>query len=430
MNRLNKGILYRFYWKEEKSSKEIAKLFETTHSTILKYLKKYRIKIRPKGRRTKFIFSKNIIYDLYWRERLSAIKIAKMFGCSASCIHNFMKRNKIPRRRCGTLSKIKITRERLYHLYWKENKSTVDIAKILGTTRKTVFYHLKKYKIPLRKRLEAVSIGAHKKIMVHNRRSFSNDSNEKHYILGISEDFSVSKESKWMIKVSLSTSRFAMINIFYKLFSKFGPIWKYPVKDKVGNYHWRLVTTLDSSFHFLLKYKKHYNTETISKEEFFSFLSGLIDAEGSIVLSKNGKYISRAIVIGSENYELLRKVYKKLRKLKFYPHLYKRKEKLQNSKIGNLEIRYNNPLWILMVTNKKSILKLSQKLSLRHEEKINKLSLMIETLSVKHWKEIETKIEDLRNKIYIETEQMKEKARIALNHSSQNFSDSPCIREH
>ena len=46
-----KKLLYKLYIKEEKTCKEIAKILRCSYTTILKYLKKYNIRIRRKGPR-------------------------------------------------------------------------------------------------------------------------------------------------------------------------------------------------------------------------------------------------------------------------------------------------------------------------------------------------------------------------------------------
>jgi transposase len=113
---------------------------------------------------------KRIIYNLYWKEGLSARKIAKKLGYSCSTILSFMKKHNIPRRRCGTPSKINISKDELKTLYVKMKKSTVEIAKMFNVSRTVVFHTLKKYGIRLRDRIKAVSDGSHKKaIHIKNR---------------------------------------------------------------------------------------------------------------------------------------------------------------------------------------------------------------------------------------------------------------------
>ena len=57
------------------------------------------------------------------------------------------------------------------------------------------------------------------------------------------------------------------------------------------------------------------------------------------------------IFIGTENEKLIKGIYKKLKSLGYTPHLYKRKEKSEESKIGNLVVRYSKDLWTI---NKKT----------------------------------------------------------------------------
>ena len=247
-----------------------------------------------------------VLHRLYWTEKKSAREIASLLNVSDSTVLDWLKREGIPRRRQGRTQKVEIDHERLHDLYWNQGKSTVEISKILGVHRVTVFGYLKKYGIKLRERLGAVSEAGPKK-RVHVRRPFSNDPLEREYLLGLSEDLSVARVSTWSIEVGLSTTHPSMLELFAECFEKYGHVWKYPVYDK-SSYQWRIRTLLDSTFEFLLKPNRNYDLQRLSDDEFLYRLAGLIDAEGTIQLTRSGKYAVRSIKIGMGNFSFLSQV--------------------------------------------------------------------------------------------------------------------------
>jgi len=213
-----------------------------------------------------------------------------------------------------------------------------------------------------------------------------------------------------------------MIRLFKECFSHYGPIWMYPVRDKAGNYNWRLVCTLDKSFDFLVKSERHYNISSFSEKEFFHRLAGIIDAEGSIILRRsNKKYIGRGVFIGSENKKMIVEIAKKLKELGFKPCIYKLKEKGDKSKVGKLTIRYNSDLWGLIVLRKGDLKRLVDKLPLRHREKKKLLLLLKKSLKMNLWNEIKDEIEKLKARFQKEVALSKRKALASLRKSKSNF---------
>jgi hypothetical protein len=202
----------------------------------------------------------------------------------------------------------------------------------------------------------------------------------------------------------------------------------YPARDKTGRCNWRISCTLNKSFDFLLKSNIDYNISSLSKEEFFHRLTGVIDAEGSIILRKgNGKYIARGIFIGSENKKMITEIAKKLKELGCKPYVYKMKEKGDKSKIGTLTIKYNNNLWALMILRKEDLNKLIDKISLRHEEKRELKLLLKKSLKMRLWSEIKDKVKKLKDRFKKEVAISKQKALLSLRKSAQNFEKSPPV---
>jgi DNA-binding CsgD family transcriptional regulator len=358
--------------------------------------------------------SKNLsirkIYDLYWKEKKSTRDVAKILNVSQSTLLNFMKKVGIQRRKCGRYPKVIINPETLFDLYWNKRKSTIEIAKLFGINRATVFYHFKKNKLPLRNRLKAVSESAHKRAIYH-KFPFSGNELEKEYLLGFSEDLSFEERSKWQILVTLTTANPNMINLFIDCFKSYGRILKYPVKI-TNEYYWRLCAYLDKSFSFLLKPNRNYDFENMDEEKFYARLAGVIDAEGSIVITKSKKYISRAIVIGSETEDLIEGLLRKLVQLGFHPNKYLGKRRNEIGYFKDIILQYNQNLWFLTLNRKDEIVKILGKVPLKNGDRIKKKNLIFETINAKYWFEVKNKVKSIRSEIKNKIKEWKEKAKI------------------
>ena len=101
---LNKDWLYNKYIKEGLSAKTIAKLLKIkTYPTVIKYLRKYGIPIRPRGRyvsnNMNLLRNKLWLYKAYVGEGLSIAQLAKMSGSYYSTVQYWLKKHQIPNKR-------------------------------------------------------------------------------------------------------------------------------------------------------------------------------------------------------------------------------------------------------------------------------------------------------------------------------------------
>ncbi len=280
------------------------------------------------------------------------------------------------------------------NLYWERKKSTVEISKILKIHRVTVFYYLKKFRKPLRDRIKVVSASARKR-QKYPRLPFSGNLLEKQYLLGFSEDLSVERRSKWCIIASLTTSKESMIKLFKRIFSKYGRILEYKIRNTS---YWRIAVYLHQSFKFLLKSNRDYNIANLSREELLHRVSGLIDAEGSLIITKSSrKYIGRYLVIGMENKNFLIQLARKLNEeFKIHCKTYRMKRKGDISKIRNRIIKYNKELWVLVINRKDDLKRFLPLLKLQNEEKDRKRRFILDTINLIKWKEIENLLKKIK----------------------------------
>lgn len=94
--------LRKFYWQDQKSSRQIAKIYGVDHDTVLKWLKAYNIP-RRHYRERKTNFSKADLTNLYCDLKLTQKEIGKRYGVSQSIVGRWMVKWGIQRRSTSEL---------------------------------------------------------------------------------------------------------------------------------------------------------------------------------------------------------------------------------------------------------------------------------------------------------------------------------------
>ncbi len=87
--KIRKGLLYDLYVRKGKTSEEISKILQCNKQTVLRYLHKHKIEIRPPRRRKglgKISISKDLLYDLYYKQEKTQREVAKILGCNSKTI--------------------------------------------------------------------------------------------------------------------------------------------------------------------------------------------------------------------------------------------------------------------------------------------------------------------------------------------------------
>jgi transposase-like protein len=143
---LNKETLTRLYIKEQKATREIAKMYGCS-STLVRYrCIKYGIKLRP--RRESIKIKKSVLQKLYVKEGKSLNKVAELLSCSPITVSARCRQYGI---KIGGTKGVKgLEKSLLQKLYIREGKTIRDIAKDVGCSREAVRTRCKKYGIPLR----------------------------------------------------------------------------------------------------------------------------------------------------------------------------------------------------------------------------------------------------------------------------------------
>ena len=168
-----------------------------------------------------------------------------------------------------------------------------QIAKLYKTTIGAVLYRFAKYGIPTRTRRKIV--------LKYARRPFSRDKFEKAYLSGLrAGDIHARKRATNTVGVNVTTTYPAMIELFERTFGRYGHVKKYPAKGPLV-YEWYVYCDLDTSFSFLIKKP----TETPDGGDFYAFLAGYVDSEGTITFDCSGGCPRPHFWIKSQDVELL-----------------------------------------------------------------------------------------------------------------------------
>lgn len=274
------------------------------------------------------------------------------------------------------------TKEKLNELYVKKELSMAEIARQHDVAYQTIIYWLKKFGFDIR--------GP----KIYEKESFSGNNYERFYLIGLSlGDFNV-KKHKAQIMVRTSTTHPSMIDLFRQLFEKYSFVNQIKIKGGLTKFGWYIYTIVDDSFNFLLD--KSIDIGNLSEGEFYSFLSGYVDAEGCLCITINKGNFRYHFALASQDIDILSGIKDYLSKLgcKFSFRLYAKKGSFHKG--GKI---YNKDYWALNLYSKREVLNLIDKLQLQHPEKIRWRELMFKLRDYKKWSEIEDKVLRLRENI-------------------------------
>jgi len=389
-NDITKKILNILYNEKLLSKKEIAFRLYCNITTIHKKMIKFGIIPRKQRDAVKIAMKKKIIHipdktlrKLYLKNKLSIKDIAKKLQYSKETIKREMIREKIPFRTLLESIKlrnsgVRIKKSVLTTLYYKNKLTQKQIAKKLNTHHIYVSKLMKDYGLKTRS-----ADFYHTKYKKHN---FSNDLNEKAYLVGfkLGDLYAKLLPSKKLISVGTTSTKIEQIHLFKKLFKKYGNVWISKVRND-GNRVFTVI--LNRSFNFLLL-KKDFVPKWISKnkKQFLSFLAGYTDAEGAISIAKNNV---ASFTLASYDKNILWYIYKGLLKIGIVCKPPKIRVKKGHRK--NDGIIYRQNYWYIYISKKASLLKLLILLKplLKHSKRLRDL------------KKAEKNITKRNNKIYI-----------------------------
>ena len=189
---------------------------------------------------------------------------------------------------------------------YQNGSSTTKIAGQYRVGASTVGRHLRRH-IQLRDRISA-SIVASTKFL---KKPFSGDLCEGAFLAGFVEDCHV-RQSGRLKEVSLSTTHPAMGRLFRSLFANYGHVTYLPHFEGLHGYYQYIMTVyLDLSFEPFVT-KTDYVPQWIPSQRddplFQSYLSGLVAAEGCILIYDNHGRTDTALTITLKKRPLLQQL--------------------------------------------------------------------------------------------------------------------------
>jgi hypothetical protein len=286
-------------------------------------------------------------------------------------------------------------RERLrsfmVELHVNRGVSLGDIAKMVGNkTSGYTSWLCRQLGVEARPFEEARLKGIKEKRRKYERKPFDGTDEDRAYMLGLRHgDLSVSMPWKGAIRISTSTTHPSMIELFRSLFEPYGHVYQYArYKKDTHTYEWNVQIIVDESFAFLLQgFSSSRRWIEQSEATTLAYLSGFIDAEGSILVTHS---IRGAIVIFvdyfNENKALLEWIADEARGLGLGTSL--RINKPIGRGTTGFRLNHNREYWQLSTFSAHGILGFIERLRLRHPEKLLRRSFALSTLGKTRYEDI------------------------------------------
>ncbi len=312
----------------------------------------------------KINISKELLFSLYEKEKLTTYQIAKKFNCCQATIWKRLIEFNIKRRTPYELNSNVPSKNQLIEYYLNKRLSTWKIEEKYGFRRGTIHRKLKEYGLGTRDLATSH--------IIYPRKDFSGNLIEKAYLTGFRiGDLGVRKiypNSKTISVASGSTIK-EQIELIENLFKKYGKVNIKATKNHKIN----IWIALNESFNFLLS-KEIPNWIEKNKKTFFAFLAGFSDAEGSI--SKKNR-ITYYYSLGNYDSELLFKIYRNLNR--FGIECKEPKSDNRKGKMNSQGYKYNSNYWSLRIYNQTILLNLLKELKpyVKHKNKVKDLNRAI-----------------------------------------------------
>ncbi|MBI2649334.1 MAG: LAGLIDADG family homing endonuclease [Thaumarchaeota archaeon] len=299
--------------------------------------------------------TKEDLQRLYVKERLSARKIAKLYGLkyasektAESTVLYHLKRNGILRR--DPAAHIRKVTEEMVDGWVRRYEAGESLKQIAADVVDpvTVFNHLHKRGIRLRDKIEALI----KTITKHPKTPFSGDLKEKAYLLGFAQgDLYVTRHGR-AIRVKTGTTHPALMELF-------------ATSTPWTEYEWSLTSDLDTSFDFLHdKYSSIPKSVPRDFGTYLHYLAGIFDSEGSIYMNSHSWF---EIAIANTDKEMLESIRNLLNRNSF------------SAKIvlgGPSQLGEGNNVWHLRIWRREEVRRFIEIVPVKHPEKRAKFNIV------------------------------------------------------
>ncbi|MBT3865672.1 hypothetical protein HOF78_01040 [Candidatus Woesearchaeota archaeon] len=279
---------------------------------------------------------------------------------------------------------------------YAHNRPIREISRNLEINRSTVRKTLGKNNIKIRNSRDSLISMGH----IKEKKKFNVESKEKAYLFGlVMGDLTPVKKSNYTLKLITHTTHPLFGDLLLKSFKEYG-ITNYKLTKKEEQYRFQSHICLES-FNFLINSKENRIPNWIDKENFFHFLAGYIDADGSILVRKTGEYFQFVVRLFSQKLERLIKIKEILQDNGYFVSMHKNHSKGDTSTHNGKIFRYNKDYYVIEICRKNEVLKLLNILPIRHKEKIAKVNLIYKINKSKKvkYKDIEKPVKQLSSLI-------------------------------
>ncbi len=289
-----------YYFEKKLPIAEIANLYSTTPSKIHHILKKSfpNIKYR-KVKKGKFRhkLTKEELIELHYNKRMPLSEIAQMYGCIYRSLHIYMKHLTLPtnknikRKEISKgykINKIDISKEKLYELYYKQKLSLQKIGKLYGKPREYIHRWMRIYGFESRTRSEAWKHRGTEDVYKINEKFFCNWSKEMAYILGlILTDGNIDAESN---QISITMKEGYLLENIKKMLNSEHPV-KYSKNKDIYFFGFCREKMSDRLFELGITSNKSLKVKFPDvPDKFLShFIRGVFDGDGSIFFEPRSK---------------------------------------------------------------------------------------------------------------------------------------------
>ena len=223
---------------------------------------------------------------------------------------------------------------------------------------------------------------------------------EKAYLYGlVMGDLTPVRKSNYTLKLITHSTHRTFMDLLQKTFEIYG-ITNYKETKNQNMYRFQTHIDLDS-FSFLLDSKSEIIPNWINSDNFFDFLAGFIDSDGSVIIRKTDRYFQYVIRFFGQNLDLLNEIKTRLESLGYNLSMHKSHKIGDKSYNNGILFKYNKDYYVLETFKKAQTLDLLNKIPIRHPEKIAKRDLIykINKSGFVQWQDVETEVKELKSKI-------------------------------
>ena len=290
----------------------------------------------------------------------------------------------------------------LLFLHVEKGMSLNDVANLVGNkTSGYTSWLYRQLEVKCRPFEEARLKGIREKRRKYERRPFDGTEEDKAYLLGLRHgDLSVSKPWKGVVRVSTSTTHPAMADLFRALFEPYGHVYQHPrYKKDTHTYEWNVSAILDDTFEFLfLKLPEVKDWISSNQGLTLAYLAGLLDAEGSVVTTRNKRGVILLLASwNNSDLDLLTWVRERLRCLNYPTSLCINKRKgVRSKKYG---IIHRRDYWQLSIFGIAKVQEFLRGISPRHAEKLRRIRIALSIRKGQHYSEVSEALTRLRAEI-------------------------------